>query len=76
MAVILSKLTINRLELKQVTADHLPQVAAAARLANKEVTKYYGVSYSDVKETEEQMLWYRNLKESGTGIWWANVFLK
>lgn len=69
MADTFPELTTKRLELKQITADLLPQITAG--LTDRELTKYYGVSYDTQEETEEQMVWYRNLEESGTGIWWA-----
>jgi len=40
-------------------------------LSNPAVIKYYGVSYSSLEETDEQMNWYTNLLKSNTGIWWA-----
>lgn len=40
-------------------------------LSNPEVIKYYGVSYSTIEETREQMDFFSNLLKDGTGIWWA-----
>lgn len=40
-------------------------------LSNSEVTEFYDVHFSTIEETEEQMLWYQNLKKEGTGIWWG-----
>lgn len=40
-------------------------------LSNPAVIKYYGVNYSSLEETEEQMNWYTNLLKSNAGIWWA-----
>jgi len=40
-------------------------------LSHPEVIKYYGVSFNTLEETKEQMLWYKNLEETETGIWWA-----
>lgn len=40
-------------------------------LSNPEVTKYYDVHFSTLKETEIQMEWFRDLKENGTGLWWG-----
>lgn len=42
-------------------------------LSNKEVIKYYGVSYKSINETEEQMKWFNDLEQTATGIWWAIV---
>ena len=40
-------------------------------LSNPDITKYYDVHFATLKETEEQMEWYENLKRDGTGIWWG-----
>ena len=40
-------------------------------LSNPEVFKYYGISYSTLEETKEQLKFYRELEQNETGIWWA-----
>lgn len=40
-------------------------------LSNSDITKYYDVHFSTLEDTKEQMDWYRELKQNGTGIWWA-----
>lgn len=40
-------------------------------LSNPEITRYYAVHFSSLEETKIQMEWYRNLKETGTGLWWG-----
>ncbi|PTX42821.1 ribosomal-protein-alanine N-acetyltransferase [Christiangramia gaetbulicola] len=40
-------------------------------LSHPEVIRYYGVQYSSFEETQEQMDWYTNLKNSNSGLWWA-----
>ncbi len=40
-------------------------------LSNPDITRYYDVHFSTIKETEEQMKWYRTLKNKETGIWWG-----
>ena len=40
-------------------------------LSHPEVIQYYGVNYSSIEETEEQMKWYENLEKSGSGMWWS-----
>lgn len=40
-------------------------------LSDPEITKYYDVYFPTLKDTEEQMEWYENLKKEGTGIWWG-----
>lgn len=40
-------------------------------LSHPDVIKYYGVNFSTPEEALEQMKWYRELEETGTGRWWA-----
>lgn len=40
-------------------------------LSDPDIIKYYGVSFSTLEETKEQMKFFANLEDSGTGIWWA-----
>lgn len=40
-------------------------------LSDKDVIKYYGVSYKTFEETSNQMEWYEGLFKNGMGIWWA-----
>ena len=62
-------LQTTRLELRQFKASDLSKVFQG--LSNKQVIRYYGVSYSTLEATEEQMDWFESLWNSGTGIWWA-----
>jgi ribosomal-protein-alanine N-acetyltransferase len=43
-------------------------------LSHPDVTRYYGVSYGSLEETQAQMDWYDYLLESQTGIWWGICF--
>ena len=40
-------------------------------LSHPDIIKYYGVSYSSIEATKEQMVWFSDLEKKGTGIWWA-----
>ena len=40
-------------------------------LSHPDIVKYYGVNYSSLSDTQEQMKWFAKLEENGTGIWWA-----
>lgn len=40
-------------------------------LSHPEVIRYYGVSYSSIEETQEQIRWFEELERTGTGKWWA-----
>ena len=59
----------ERLYLKGVKPSDIAHIYEG--LSHPDVIKYYGVSYSTIEETEEQMTWYSNLVASRTGIWWS-----
>lgn len=40
-------------------------------LSHPEVIKYYGISYNSLEGTRDQMVWYKDLRENQTGIWFA-----
>ena len=44
-------------------------------LSDPEITRFYDVHFESIEATQEQMEWYRDLKEQGTGIWWG-IFSK
>lgn len=58
-----------RLLLRQFTDSDLENVYKG--LSNPEIIKYYGVSYTTLEETKEQMRFFADLEKKGTGIWWA-----
>lgn len=58
----------NNYILREIESTDLENIFRG--LSNPEITKYYDVHFSTREETREQMKWYRNLKEKGTGIWW------
>ncbi len=39
-------------------------------LSNPEITKFYGVHFETMEDTQEQMEWYQNLITKEKGIWW------
>ncbi|HSI69346.1 MAG TPA: GNAT family N-acetyltransferase [Gillisia sp.] len=59
----------KRLLLRQIQEKDLDNIFRG--LSHPEVIKYYGVNYNSRESTKEQMTWYRELLEKGTGIWWA-----
>lgn len=61
--------TTKRLLLRQFRKEDQEKVFYG--LSHPEVIKYYGVSYTSLKATKEQMNWYSNLEKSKTGIWWV-----
>ena len=63
-------LTTPRLQLRQIEpADDIDNVYRG--LSNPEVIKHYGISFRSLEATQEQMDWFRDLEQNGTGIWWA-----
>lgn len=40
-------------------------------LSNPKVIKYYGISFTTLEATKEQMTWFADHEKNGTGIWWA-----
>ena len=63
------ELHTRRLHLRQIRPGDKSFIFEG--LSHPAVTRYYGVSYESLQETEEQMRWYRNLEKSESGIWWA-----
>ncbi len=63
------KLKTEKYYLKEIEANDIVNIHKG--LSNPEITRYYDVHFSTLEETKEQMDWYRNLKEEGTGIWWG-----
>lgn len=55
--------------LRRIRPDDIGQVYAG--LSHPQVIAHYGVSYASLAATREQMHWYEQLLEDGTGIWWA-----
>lgn len=59
----------NRLLLRQFTNDDLENVFKG--LSHPDVIKHYGVSYSTLEETKQQMKFFVVLETNKTGTWWA-----
>jgi ribosomal-protein-alanine N-acetyltransferase len=62
-------LETERLLLRQIKEEDIQNIYTG--LSNPEVIKYYGVSFDSLKATEEQLIWFKNLEETETGIWWG-----
>lgn len=60
-----------RLELRQITENDLENIFRG--LSHPEVIKHYGVNYSSLGDTWEQLEWYAELERTHTGIWWAII---
>ncbi|MFD2532200.1 GNAT family N-acetyltransferase [Gracilimonas halophila] len=64
-----SKVSTQRLSLRPIQDQDLQHIYRG--LSDPKVIKHYGVSFSSMEETKEQMDWYRKLIENKTGIWFA-----
>lgn len=62
-------LSTNRLLLRQFKPDDLENIFRG--LSDPEIIKYYGVSYSSLEDTKNQLNFFYDLEKNGTGIWWA-----
>jgi [ribosomal protein S5]-alanine N-acetyltransferase len=67
--VAFPNLETSRLQLRQITENDLENIFTG--LSNPEVIRYYGVSYSSLDATWEQLEWYAELERTHSGIWWA-----
>ncbi len=63
------KIQTPRLLLRQVIESDLENLFKG--LSHPEVIKYYGVSFTTLEETKEQLKFYKDLELDGTGIFWA-----
>ena len=59
----------DRLLLRQFVESDIENVFKG--LSHPDIIKYYGVSYQTLEATKEQMKFFTDLEENGTGIWWA-----
>lgn len=62
-------LRTERLLLRQFIESDLESVFKG--LSHPDVIKYYGVNFSSLSATQEQMTWFTDLERNKTGIWWA-----
>jgi len=67
--MIFPELRSDRLLLRRISITD--KVKVFEGLSNKDVIRYYGVSYETLDSIQEQMDWYQDLEDSGTGLWWA-----
>jgi len=62
-------MTADRIQLRKVTQSDLQYINKG--LSHPDVIKYYGVSFMTLEATQEQMDWYADLEQNGTGQWFA-----
>lgn len=59
----------SRLLLRHFVENDLENIFKG--LSHPDIIKYYGVSYETLEATKQQLKFFENLENSGTGIWWA-----
>lgn len=61
--------TSKRLLLRQIQPKDKSNIFTG--LSDPTVIRFYGISFTTLDATEEQMDWYEQLWQEQTGIWWA-----
>ena len=69
MAMEFPILKTDKLLLRRFVESDLENVFRG--LSHPDIVKYYGVSYTSLEATKEQMKFFADLEQNGTGIWWA-----
>lgn len=59
----------QRFLLRKFTGNDIENVFRG--LSHPEVIKYYGISFLTLEATQEQMDWFEQIEQDGTGIWFA-----
>jgi ribosomal-protein-alanine N-acetyltransferase len=62
-------LTTDRLLLRQI--DTTDATVVLAGYSNPQVNKFMSVAYYTLNEVQDQLNWYRELRENGRGNWWG-----
>lgn len=65
----ITEIKTDRFLLRKVVDSDIENIYKG--LSHPEIIKYYGVNFNSLKETEEQMNFYADLEQNGTGIWFA-----
>lgn len=63
------KIETERFKLRLIEDSDLENVYKG--LSDPQIIKYYGVSFTSLEHTKEQMEWFANLEKTGTGRWFA-----
>lgn len=59
----------NRFLLRQFVESDLQNIFNG--LSNPSVNQFYGISFSTLEGTKEQLRFFADLEKNSTGIWWA-----
>ncbi|MGY6648414.1 GNAT family N-acetyltransferase [Wenyingzhuangia sp. IMCC45574] len=60
-------LETERLILRQFSMEDLNHVFKG--LSHPEVIKYYGINFTSLEKTKEQIQWFQQLEKEESGIW-------
>lgn len=63
------KIQTNRLLLRQFVESDIENVFKG--LSHPDIIKHYGISFDNLEATKEQMSWFADLENDGTGVWFA-----
>lgn len=63
------QLQTDRLLFRQIIPSDIDNIYRG--LSDPQIIRYYGVSFDSLEATKEQMQFYTDLEQNGTGIWWA-----
>nr|WP_314487704.1 GNAT family protein [uncultured Pseudomonas sp.] len=69
MSTAFPEFRLERITLRKILPMHVVDVYKA--LSDPRVIAHYGVSYSSLAETEEQMRWFERIITERSGIWWG-----
>jgi len=65
----ISSITTDRLLIRPIVPTDIGHIFKG--LSDPDITKYYGVHFDSLEATKEQMTFYADLEENGTGRWFA-----
>ncbi|WP_114789680.1 GNAT family N-acetyltransferase [Niabella yanshanensis] len=71
MKISCPELSAKDILLRPIVSSDLDQIYQG--LSHPDVIRYYGISYKTRSETKAQMEWYQQIREEGSGVWWAIV---
>jgi ribosomal-protein-alanine N-acetyltransferase len=63
------ELNVDTYRLREIVASDIENIYSG--LSHPDVIRYYGVNFSSLEATEEQMEFFDQLLKTETGIWWA-----
>lgn len=65
----IDNIVTERLRLRQIRDTDIDAVYKG--LSDPNVIRYYGISFTTLEDTRQQMKWYADLEHTNKGKWWA-----